>query len=191
MVTGPYEPNSAGSQQQNDPCSVAGSIGLMMVRFQTIMFALSQTCLLNAKSIEEAVELIAKCIDANDIARVTTEYELRANFSAVNELFIENSDVRMLFNTSLSDPNHIFSDEETYLFTSMAYRVLNVWVAMEMAYDEGMIGRESFGETLADIRAWVQDKPAGHEVWSQIIEAGTISETREIALTIKRYLGGI
>ena len=124
---------------------------------------------------------------ANDIARVTTEIELRASYAGINELFIENPELRDVF-ANLDDPNRTFTEEEASLFGSMTYRFLNVWVGMEVAYDEGMIGYESWSETLGNIRNMLENQTAGHQFWKATLSTGEYNPSRVVVQTAKMYL---
>jgi len=91
---------------------------------------------------------------ANRIAIVTTEYELRNNYSSLNELIIGNQELAQLF-VNISQPDYEMTAIEEVRMVELANRLLNIWLAIETAYDNGMLSEHFFNATFQDIDAAV------------------------------------
>jgi hypothetical protein len=124
----------------------------------------------------------------NSIAIASMEYELRDNYSSINELVLSDRDVAELLNKA-KDPAYQVSDIERVQAYEYVARYSNVWAAVESAYDQGMLTEESYTELLDEaIRFSVFQYPALHDLWREELEnySSQIESDRQIAL--RRYM---
>jgi len=86
----------------------------------------------------------------NRIAIVSTEIEIRNNYSELNELMISDSDLAKLIEKAADPDYQPLAGERTQL-RSLAFRFMNIWLASEIAYQNGMLPEPSFLIVLDDI----------------------------------------
>lgn len=86
----------------------------------------------------------------NRIAIVSTEIEIRNNFSELNEAMFSDSDLAKLMEKA-SDPDYQPLAGERTQLRSLAFRFMNIWLASEIAYRNGMLPEASFLIVLDDI----------------------------------------
>jgi len=101
---------------------------------------------------------------ANRIARVTTEYEIRNNRSEWQAIFLENPELTEFMVRVAAQPNSIEEMRETdrrraYIF---ALRGIETWAAAETAYANDMLSRETYEYILADIDNTIRYQPGLH-----------------------------
>ena len=88
---------------------------------------------------------------SNQIARVTNELDIRGNFSALNESVMNDSEMAALLDKATSE-NVSFDGPERIKITMFVLRLMNVWLANETAYTNGMLPQTSYEIVFDDIR---------------------------------------
>lgn len=108
---------------------------------------------------------------ANRIAVVNTEFELRNSYQQTNHLILSNPDMvdfLLRIQTAgepLEGPNRVRAMSWTYLN-------LNSWVAMELAYENGMTTEETYQNILDNIdNVMNRASPEMREVWRLSIDS--------------------
>ena len=97
---------------------------------------------------------------ANLIARVTTEYEIRNNHAEFNESIFTNPEVATFFGEMFDPPvESSMSQGEFLQGFSFAIRSINVWTAAESAYDNGMLSEDTYNFMLDDVRMTLSSDP--------------------------------
>ena len=89
---------------------------------------------------------------ANQIAVVSNELDIRENFASINEILMTDRAFASLLNKS-TDPNYAATAEEQEQLRGLVLRMMNVWMAAETAYVNGMLPEESFTTIFNDVDA--------------------------------------
>ncbi len=96
---------------------------------------------------------------ANRIAIGTTAYELNRNWMTINELYLTHPDVRALL-VALSDKDFVPDDQmQREQAEAFARRILNNWVAIEEAYNNGIASDAFYLLASQDVKALVAKRP--------------------------------
>jgi len=104
---------------------------------------------------------------SNRIATANTEIEIRNNFSSVNESIYSDPYVSDLL-VKLGDHQAILGDSEKLRFGSFIRRMMNVWLAIETAYENDMAPEETYNLIEDDIRGMFGRYPAGLPIWREV-----------------------
>ena len=96
----------------------------------------------------------------NQIAIVSTEIEIRNNYSQLNEAMFSDSDLAKLMERA-TDPDYQPLVGERTQLRSLAFRFMNIWLASEIAYRNGMLPEPSFLIVLDDI-GYLLDEEGGY-----------------------------
>jgi hypothetical protein len=105
---------------------------------------------------------------SNRIAIATTEISVRDQYRTNNELVLVNDAVAELL-VKAADANAEFSAVETEKLYAYLYVYLNTWMAIEIAYENGMLPRATFDLALDDVRFVLQYYPAIRPLAREII----------------------
>lgn len=110
------------------------------------------TILANVGVIAGIVFLGMEIRQANRIALVTAEYELRNNFSAANEAILTNTELAEFVHQTmmLSTPLEGGDIEKA---RSLVFRNMNVWLAATFAYRNGIATETTYENILDNVRA--------------------------------------
>jgi len=96
---------------------------------------------------------------SNRIAVGTTSYELNRHFMGINELYITNPDLLSLV-VELTDEDFTPQDgEQRELAEAYARRILNNWIAIEDAYDNGIVSDALYSMAAEDVKAIIKKRP--------------------------------
>ena len=117
------------------------------------------TLLANIGVLVGIVFLAIEVRQSNRIAVAATEISIRDQFNSINEQILANDGLANLL-VIATDANAVFSAVETEKLYAYMYLSVNTWTAIEIAYENGMLPRSTFNETLVDIRVVLQDYPA-------------------------------
>ncbi len=117
---------------------------------------------IEAKKVAELIGLLAVFVSllfvgyeirqSNTIARVTTEYEIRNNHSAANELIMIDSEFAALM-AKWVDPNYEPKGGELMQAYAFIHRHMNFWSAAATAYENGMLTDETYDWVKEDLQA--------------------------------------
>jgi hypothetical protein len=113
---------------------------------------------------------------ANRIAQVETEWEMFNSYASYNELHIEKPE---LF---IEKPIQEYTESDIVRKQAIFYRFLNVWLAAETAYSNGMISEATYLITLADAEDVLnRTKESGAiSLWEPILAKYTFLADKEI-----------
>ncbi len=123
----------------------------------------------------------------NQIAIVTAEIELRNNYSALNELMAADTELTALL-VRLADPEYQTTPAEDIRLRSFAFRFLNIWIASEIAFQNGMLPEPSFQIVLDDVVFGMKNFPSFHRYYQEILDNFTGWSGTEVVKTIEAYL---
>ena len=113
---------------------------------------------------------------ANRIALVETEWEMFNSYAGYNEMAIQNPE---LF---VERPISEYTETEILGKRTQFFRTLNIWLAAETAYSNGMISEATYLITLADAQALIAtQKESGTIVlWQSILDRYSFLGDKEI-----------
>ena len=94
---------------------------------------------------------------ANRIAIGTTEQELLQNYNSLNQLTLENNEIRALVSKLRSGSE--LSQDERGRAVSYAFTLNAVWLATEVAYSQGLVTEDFYQDLLLDVQANVGNLP--------------------------------
>ena len=113
---------------------------------------------------------------ANRIALGTTSNELNRNWMAINELDVTDAGVRALL-IALSDENFIPKDEmQREQAEGYARLMLNNWVAIEEAYNNGIASDALYMMASEDVRAHVAKRPGIVRIYKTVTSHFDLSQ---------------
>ena len=121
---------------------------------------------------------------ANRIALVETEWEMFNSYAGYNEMAIQNPE---LF---VERPISEYTETEILGKRTQFFRTLNIWLAAETAYSNGMISEATYLITLADAQALIAtQKESGTIVlWQSIFDRYSFLGDKEIIKIITKEL---
>ena len=121
---------------------------------------------------------------ANRIALVETEWEMFNSYAGYNEMAIQNPE---LF---VERPISEYTETEILGKRTQFFRTLNIWLAAETAYSNGMISEATYLITLADAQALIAtQKESGTIVlWQSILDRYSFLGDKEIIKIITKEL---
>ena len=118
----------------------------------------------------------------NKIAIVNAEIELRNNYSALNELMVTHSELAVMLIRNEEEGGKLSAAEHIRM-RSFMFRHLNIWIASEIAYENGMLPEPSFQIVLNDVAFGLRNFPGLHPHFREILDNfGGWSETRVVKL---------
>lgn len=124
---------------------------------------------------------------SNRIAIAATEISIRAQFSTINEQVLENDGVAELLAKAAQDES-AFSSEETEKLYAFMYLLINTWIGIEVAYDNGMLPRTTFDEALDDIGVNFRDYPALRPIAREHLTLYPSKADSEVYKVMKKHL---
>ena len=121
---------------------------------------------------------------ANRIVLVETEWEMFNSYAGYNEMAIQNPE---LF---VERPISEYAETEILGKRTQFFRTLNIWLAAETAYSNGMISEATYLITLADAQALIAtQKESGTIVlWQSILDRYSFLGDKEIIKIITKEL---
>jgi hypothetical protein len=105
---------------------------------------------------------------SNQIAKGTTSYELSRNLMGINELYMTNPDVLDLV-IELSDEDFAPKDErQREQAEAYARRILNNWIAVEDARDNGIVSEAFYSMVSEDVKAVIGKRPGIVSIYTTV-----------------------
>ena len=135
----------------------------------------------NSKQVVEAIGLVAVVVSlllvayevrqANRIAIVNTEFELRNSFQETNLALLTNPDMaQFLVRTNTS--GELLDGPDGVRARAWVYSNLNSWLAIALAYENGVTTEETYGNILDNIEnAIARASPEMRNVWRAAIDS--------------------
>ena len=146
------------------------------------------TILANVGVIAGIIFLALEIQQANRIALVTAEYELRNSFSAINEAVFTNTELaEFLYQTN--ELGGAIEGSDISKARSWTHRLLNVWLAATFAYDNGIATEMTYNNILDDVRSSVGSAgPDFRSQWRQSIESFPSLASTDVFVLIDEIL---
>ena len=123
----------------------------------------------------------------NQIAIVTAEIETRNNYSDLNEAMFSDNELASLIERA-SDPGFQPAIGEDTQLRSLAFRFMNIWLASEIAYENGMLPLSSYQIVLDDIRYVLRTEPYMRRYFRLITDNYPGWDSTEVSRTISKEL---
>lgn len=106
---------------------------------------------------------------SNRIAISANEVDVRNSYAELNRSIYTNRDFAELLAKCLL-PDAKLTDAEAEMISAFVYTSLNIWQAIEISYNNGMLPKQTFDEVEEDIRGYVRYYPAMRSIWRQTID---------------------
>ena len=100
---------------------------------------------------------------SNRIALVANETDIRKSYADLTAAIFSNRDSAELL-ARATDPNAEFDDVELEMLSAHVLTMLNLWTAVEIGYDNGMLPRQTYNDVHDDIRVYAKYYPAMHTI---------------------------
>ncbi len=124
--------------------------------------------------------LIIELQQTNRIARVSAEYELRNNFSSLNELHMMDPDYAD-FITYTSSDNAVIEGADAFRVEQGINRLLNIWLAGIFSYENGIASEMIYNNIIDDARAVIENNsPAARVLWRKQLDTYPSLESTEL-----------
>jgi len=141
--------------------------------------------ILGAISVLATLVYLAQQIrQSNKIATASSEISIRDNFSTINAAIYENEEIAQLF-VNAEDPDHQFSKVEHMRLRVLLTQLVNVWISIEAAYNNGMASKASFDNIFDDVIQVTTGWPATRPIFAEIIEAFPSHEETELFKAVR------
>jgi len=101
---------------------------------------------------------------SNRIALVANETDVRRSYSDITQAVFTNRDSAELL-ARATNPDAEFDDAEREMLTAIVFSNLNVWLAVEIGYENGMLPRQTYEDAYDDIRSYIKYYPAMHYIY--------------------------
>ena len=81
---------------------------------------------------------------SNQIARASIELDVKNNFAVINEAIYTNSDLAELLE-KCRVPDPVLTGTESRKLSAFSWQLINTWLAIEEAFDNGMVSEATYG----------------------------------------------
>jgi hypothetical protein len=116
------------------------------------------------------VYLAQQIRQSNRIATASSEISIRDNFSSINTAIYGDEEIAQLLVNS-EDANYQFSKVEHMRLRVLLTQLVNVWLSIEAAYDNGMASKASFNNIFDDVTQVTTGWPATKPIFLEIVKA--------------------
>jgi len=123
----------------------------------------------------------------NQIAIVSTEIQIRNNYSELNESMYSDRELSVLIEKA-ADPSYQPLPGEYTQLRSLAFRFMNIWLASEIAYKNSMLPEASWRIVLDDIGYLLQNTPYLKQQFREILDNYPGWANTEVVKTIEMHL---
>jgi len=123
----------------------------------------------------------------NQIAIVSAEIEIRNNYSDLNEAMFSDRELAALIERS-SDPTFRPKVGELTQLRSFAFRFMNIWLASEIAFKNGMLPESSYQIVLNDIKYLLENAPYLQTQFREILDNYPGWGNTEVAKILEKEL---
>ena len=143
--------------------------------------------LANAGVIVGLIFLVMEIRQANMIATATAEIEIRALFSEINEAFYAIPEMNELL-VKARDSDSELTEAEYLRAFGFALRLENAWLAIEVAYENGLLPADTNTVIEDDMRAALLNFPALAPAFRQIVDNFPSQESRQVFIIMDKVL---
>ncbi len=124
---------------------------------------------------------------ANRIAIASTEIDVRNSLAGINESIYSNPEIAELIVRSANSDAEVTAVEDFRLYV-LILRLLNTWLAVETAYENGMVPPETYAGVENDIFVFIDADPRTSLSFRRAIEKYQELSNTGIFQTVKRLL---
>ena len=121
---------------------------------------------------------------SNRIAIASTEIGIRNAFGSINESVYSNPTVAELF-AKVSNPDAQLTPAEDVQVLNIVLRFLNSWLAIETAYINGMVPRETYDLIEDNIRIVLDLYPGTLATWRQAVKGFPALSEKEVFRNVR------
>ena len=106
---------------------------------------------------------------SNRIALVANETDIRKSYSEfARDVFSNRNSAELL--ARAADPEAAFDDVELEMLSAHVFTLLNTWMAVEIAHNNGMLPLQTYNDAEDDIRAFTKHYPAMRSILQSAID---------------------
>ena len=106
---------------------------------------------------------------SNQIALVANETDIRKSYADHLEAVFTNRESADLL-ARAAQPDADFDDTEREMLSAYVFTFLNIWAAVEIGYDNGMLPRQTYDDVADDIYANIKYYPAMHSIFRNAMD---------------------
>jgi hypothetical protein len=99
----------------------------------------------------------------------SSEISIRSNFAAINAALYQDEEVAQLI-IKAEDPNYQYSKVEHMRLRALFTQLVNLWLSVEAAYENGMASKASFNIIFDDVTQATTSFPATKTIFLEIVE---------------------
>jgi len=131
--------------------------------------------------------LAVQISQSNRIAVASSEMAIRNSFGQLNEAVYADDALAKLFTETTSTTAEFDSVEFTKL-QAVTTQVLNTWISIEIANQNGMAADETYQQMFDDIRRFIEGRPALRPILRGLVELYPALSSSETMLLIDSLL---
>ena len=125
---------------------------------------------------------------SNRIAIASMEYEIRNNFTTLNELGMTDTAWAELY-VNMKDPDYQLTAVDRFKISKFMARLTNIWYATTEAYNNDLVSEATFnGYVRDDIRSTVFSRPVMHDYWYEYMAEYPSAENTAPFRYLRQYL---
>ena len=124
---------------------------------------------------------------SNRIALVANETEIRKSYADQNESIFTNKESAELL-ARAADADAEFDGTELEMLSAYVYTALNIWSAVEIGYENGMLPRQTLLDAQDDVCSYIKYYPAMHAILRSAMDDFPSGNDSKIYRTIKQSL---
>ena len=124
---------------------------------------------------------------SNRIALVANETDIRQSYADHLETVFTNRESAELL-ARASQPGAEFDDAEMEMLSAYVFTFLNIWAAVEIGHDNGMLPRQTYDDIEDDIQANIKYYPAMHSIFRNAMSDYPSSKDSEVYRMINEAL---
>ena len=133
------------------------------------------------------VYLARQIRQSNQIAIASTEIGVRNAFGSINESIYSNPAVADLF-AKVSNPDAKLTPAEEVQVLNIVLRLLNSWLAIETAYANRIVPRETYDLIEDNIRIVLDLYPGTLEAWQQAVTGFPALSEKEVFRLVRTVI---
>lgn len=135
------------------------------------------------------VFLILEISQTNRIAIVSAEYDFRDSAGLINESVYSNAEVADFIYYINNNDEEILQEGERLRAFQWAFRLLNLWIAAESAYQNEISSEMVYNNIINDIRDDIHNtSPAMRKIWREAISIYPALDSTGVFLNIDQLL---
>jgi len=105
---------------------------------------------------------------SRDQARAAIQYEIAESFNGYHDLLAGNAELAEIV-SQLAQASPQFTTAESWRARAAMSRLLNTWMAVQKAHDNGLMTTQEFQGALSDVESTVAALPGAVPLWARMI----------------------